>query len=92
MLYFKHKSFEEIYNNSSLIINFSIVEIIILVSIITLILLFIFYILPVNEILTKFRINKSESRKRKKLLNQIMAQKEIESEIEEEIKNYNLKS
>lgn len=92
MLYFKAKSFEEIYNNSNYIINFWIMEIIIFIIMIIFIFSLVFYMIPIEEIIWKIRKNSLEWRKKRKILNQIMAQKEIESEIEEEIKNYNLKS
>lgn len=92
MIYFKHKSFEEIYNNLDKIVNFSILEFIILWIVIFLVVISIFYISPSNQIIFKIRKNKKDARKRKKLLNQIMAQKELENEIEEEIKNLNQKS
>nr|MDD3720385.1 hypothetical protein [Candidatus Gracilibacteria bacterium] len=67
-------------------------EIIIFIIMIIFIFSLVFYMIPIEEIIGKIRKNSLEGRKKRKILNQIMAQKEIESEIEEEIKNYNLKS
>ncbi|MFA5917060.1 MAG: hypothetical protein WC850_02360 [Candidatus Gracilibacteria bacterium] len=84
-------SFNEIIKNIKLVSNFGIIELLILFISIVLIFLLVFYIIPIKHIKNKLDKNLSETKNRKKLLNQIITQKEIESEIEEEIKKLNLK-
>jgi uncharacterized membrane protein len=84
-------SFNEIIKNIKLVSNFWIIELLILFISIVLIFLLVFYIIPIKHIKNKLDKNLSETKNRKKLLNQIITQKEIESEIEEEIKKLNLK-
>lgn len=92
MIYFTPKSFEEISNSLNPIINFTILEFVILFSTLFFIFILVFSILPFNQIILRLRNNKKEARKRKKLLNQIMAQKEIENEVEEEMSKREFKS
>jgi len=84
-------SFDEIVTNIRLVSNFWIIEFIILFASIVLIFLLVFYIIPIKYINNKLAKHLYETKNRKKLLNQIITQKEIEWEIEEEIKKLNLK-
>ncbi len=84
-------SFDEIIKNTKLISTFGTVEYIITIVSIIVIILLVFYIIPIKHIKNKLFINTLENKNKKKLLNQILTQKEIEWEIEEEIKKLNLK-
>jgi predicted Holliday junction resolvase-like endonuclease len=84
-------SFNEIVKNIKLVSNFWIIELIILFISIVLIFLLVFYIIPIKHIRNMLNKSLSETKNKKKLLNQIITQKEIEWEIEEEIKKLNLK-
>lgn len=84
--------FEKILENTILISNLPLIYILILASVIVIIFLSIFYIIPIISV--KFKINKlnKEARNRKNLLNKIITQKQIESEVEEEVKKLELKN
>jgi uncharacterized membrane protein len=84
-------SFDEIVKNVKLVSNFWTLEFIILSVSIILIFILVFYIIPLKHIKNRLNKSQSEAKNRKKILNQIITQKEIEWEIEEEIKKLNLK-
>ncbi len=85
--------FEYIYNtpkhiidNIKLISNFSILEYSILIIITGLFIAFIYYIIPYFSILFSYRKKESDKRKRKKLIQSIAMQKDLDDEIERELK------
>ena len=84
-------SFNEVINKTTLVSQMWLLEILILSTAIIIIIILIFYIIPLIQI--KLRVNKwiKDAQNRKKLLHKIITQKEIENEIEEEIKKLNLK-
>lgn len=85
-------SFDEIIKNTKLISELWIFELMIFITIIVLLFLSVFYIIPLLQIKNKISTIKKESKNRKKILNQIITQKQIEEEIEEEIKKLDLKN
>lgn len=85
--------FEYIYNNPTYIINnikliseFSIVEYFILFIIVVLFISFIYYIIPYFDILITYKNKENEKIKRKKLIQTIVIQKDLDDEIEKELK------
>lgn len=83
--------FNEILKSTKLVSEFNLFELVILIIVIGFISISVFYFIPFIQIKIKLRKIKKEAANRKKLLNQIITQKEIEEEIEEEIKKLNLK-
>jgi uncharacterized membrane protein YqiK len=85
--------FEYIYNNPQYIINnikliseFSIIEYLILILIFIFFIVFTYYILPYVELLIRYRKKESDKIKRKKLIQTIAIQKDLDDEIEKELK------
>lgn len=83
--------FNEIISNTKLISELWLFEILFLITIILLLSLSVFYFIPLIQIKIKLGKAKKDASNRKRLLNQIITQKEIEEEVEEEIKKLNLK-
>ncbi len=84
-------SFDEIIKNTKLISTFEMVEYTVLATTLVIIFFLVFYIIPINQIKSKFNKTQNEIKNKKKLLNKIITQQQIEWEIEEEIKKLNLK-
>lgn len=84
--------FNKILENTVLISNLWFYELITLWAIIVILFLIIFYFWPL--ILIKLKVMKLDkwAKERKRLLNKIITQKQIETEIEEEVKKLELKN
>ncbi len=83
---YKYKTLENIVNNSRLITELPVVEMITLIVTIIIALFMINYFVPLILIAWEYKKELYDKRKKKQLLKQIIFQKEIENEIEEEIK------
>lgn len=83
---YTYASQEEIFSNMTHIWNISIFELLLLIWFILFTLLLIFVIVPWIIITCRFINEQKEKRNKKKLLSQILLQKEIEDEVEKEIK------
>ncbi len=83
---YKYRTVSEIINSVKMILDFSVIEFIILGILIMLILSFILYFWPILQILWLGRKKETEKKKKKLSLQQILITKEIETEIENEIK------
>jgi len=84
--------FEYKFNNPDYIINsikfikdFSTIEFIILFIILLLFIILIYYIVPFLKAYIKFKIKDNEKKKRKKLIQTIAIQKDLDGQIEKEL-------
>lgn len=82
---FKYLSSVEMIEESKKLIEFSILEILLLIFSIALIYVFILYIIPYLNLYFKYNKKEKEKRKRKNMIKQIAMQKDINDEIEKEI-------
>ena len=89
MIWFEYKytTSSEIMNNIKLITDYSIIEYIVLTLLIIVIILVIYYIIPAINTYFTFKRKEIELNKRKEMLRQIILQKNINEEIEKELKN-----
>lgn len=83
---YKYRSFDEIFESVKNIWNFSIVELSILFLAILLTIALVLYILPILEIIINSYKTQKDKTKKKLSLKQIIITKEIETEIENELK------
>ena len=86
---YKYNTTEEILDSIKRIIDFSVLEIAILIGVIVWTIACITYVFPFLMSFDSKRKKEKAKRKRKKLLNQISMQKEIEDEIAAEIEAVN---
>jgi len=75
-----------IINNIKLISEFSIIEYIILFVILSLFIWLSYYIIPYIDLLLTYKKKESDKLKRKKLIQTIAIQKDLDDEIEKELK------
>jgi len=87
---YKYITLNEIIKNMKLISTFNILDFIILFSLVFLIIVLIFYIFPLSSMLLEERKKKKIKEEKRKMIKQILLWKEIESEIEEDLKKYDL--
>ncbi len=83
--------FDVILKNTKLISDFSLFEILTLFTIIIVLVLSIFYFIPLIQIKIKINTLDKWAKNRKRLLKKIITQKQIEEEIEKEIEKLDLK-
>jgi len=83
---YKYRSFDEIFESVKNIWNFSIVELSILFLAILLTIALVLYILPILEIIINSYKTQKDKTKKKLSLKRIIITKEIETEIENELK------
>lgn len=88
---YKYTTLNEIMKNMKLISDFSVLDFIMFFSLTISIILIIFYIFPLISILLQERKKKILKDEKRKMIKQILLWKEMESEIENELKKYNLK-
>lgn len=74
-----------ILNNLKLISDFSLTEYLILIIIIIIFLVFSYYIIPYFDLLIDYNKAENEKIKRKKLIQSIAIQKDLDDEIEKEL-------
>jgi len=87
MIWFEYKFNNpiQILNDTKVLLDFWINEIIILISILSIFFMCLFFSIPYFKILIEYNIEKFEKNKKKKLINKIIIQKNIEWEIEKEL-------
>ena len=85
-------SFDEIIKNTMLISEIWIFELVIFSTLIVIMFLSVFYIIPLIQIKNKLNSLEKWAKNRKRVLSKIITQKQIETEIEEEIKKLDLKN
>jgi hypothetical protein len=85
---YEYINVNEIFNNITLIKDFSINQLSILIFIIILFIVFILLIFPYIYLYYKYIIKKLEKRKKTYLLKQIAIEKEIESEMQKEMEQH----
>lgn len=85
-------SFDEIIKNTRLISEIWIYELVIFTTVIVIMFLSVFYIIPLLQIKKKLKALEKWAKNRKRVLNKIITQKQIETEIEEEIKKLDIKN
>lgn len=89
---FEYRSVKEVLENSDLILNFWIIQIIIFILIISLVVFWILYLFPSLKIVFNKKNQEKQKLSKKQALKQILIQKEIENEIEKEINEENQKN
>lgn len=77
---------KQIVSNIKLIQDFNILDFCILLTIFVIFLLTIYYIIPYLKLLISYKKKESEKQKRKKLIKTIAIQKDLDDEIEKELK------
>lgn len=85
-------SFKEILEKLSSLDNYMFLALAAIIISIVLVIILWYYILPILEVTWRIKSDKREARSKKALLNKIIIQKDIEEEVEEEIKKLNLKN
>lgn len=83
---YKFSSLSEVLNSTKNITEFSVIDYVILVLLIVFIIALVFYILPFISFLIQKHNKSIKSRNRKNLLLKIKTQKDIEDEIDKEMK------
>lgn len=82
------RSIEEIFTNSTLLINFWIIQYVVLWVSLVLLIVFVLYVNPtIAFILDHFKLEK-QKRIKKQALKQILIQKELEDEMLKEVENH----
>ncbi len=82
---YKYTTSADVINNIKLLTEYSIIEYSILIGSIILLIIFIYYIVPTINISNTFWKKEKEKKNRKKLIKQIVMQKDINDEIEKEL-------
>lgn len=82
---YKYSSSSEIIQNTKKILDFDLLEYSILIWSLFFMIILIYYIIPIINIFFEKRKKEKAKQDRKKLLNQIALQKEINEEIEKEL-------
>lgn len=82
---YQYLSSREIIKNLKLLLEYSIIEYIILISLIIFFIITIYYIIPSINIFLKYRQEKKNKLMRKRFIKQIALQKDINDEIEKEL-------
>lgn len=83
---YNYKSFGEILDLTGKLSNMSAIEFLICIIVVVCVIIWIFILLPILILWYKQRVADKKKRDKKKLLTQILLQKEIEDEVEKEIK------
>jgi beta-lactamase regulating signal transducer with metallopeptidase domain len=87
MIWFEYNYIKatEIFNSLKLVLDYSIVEFIVLVIWISIVIWLIFYIFPILDIYFQYRKNLKTKEKNLKLLKKLTVQKEIEEQVAKEV-------
>lgn len=82
---YKYNSSSEIINNIKLLIDYSITEYFILAGLFILLIIFIYYIIPLINITLNYKKLDKKINKKKEMLKLILIQNKINEEIEKEV-------
>lgn len=82
---YKYNTFSEVIKNIKILTQYSVVDLIMLFSLLIVIILFIFYIIPISKVYIDSQKLKKEKAKKREFLRKISLQKDIEDKIAKEI-------
>jgi len=85
---YEYINVNEIFNNITLIKDFSITELSILIMLILLSISFVLFIFPYTYLYYKYTMEKIEKNRKKYLLKQIAMEREIEAEMQKEMEQH----